>query len=250
MSWPRGWLVPPVPGAYPGGMTLTRAELERYSRQLLLPDFERAVSALRTSRVLVVGVGGLGTPLVTYLAGAGVGHVTLAESDEVSLSNLQRQVLYATPDVGRAKVEVAASRLQQLNPGVRVEARGALDQDVADAWVREHDVVVDATDNFATRYLISDACARQERPLVWGAAGGFEGMLSVFARGLSLRDVFPQPSTDDCDTVGVLGPVLGVVASAMAVEVLKLLSGVGDPLIGRLWTYDALSGRVRVIALR
>ncbi|WP_027482812.1 HesA/MoeB/ThiF family protein [Deinococcus pimensis] len=229
---------------------LSRAEIERYSRQLLLPDFEGAVERLRAARVLVVGAGGLGTPLVTYLAGAGVGRLTLCDDDTVSLSNLQRQVLYATPDVGRAKTEVAASRLQQLNPGVRVETRGAVTADVVDGLVSGHDVVVDASDNFTTRYLLSDACGRAARPLVWGAAGGFEGMLSVFSEGVTLRDVFPEPGGDDCDTVGVLGPLLGVVASAMAVEVLKLAGGVGEPLVGRLWTYDALSGRVRVIRLR
>lgn len=182
--------------------------------------------------------------------GAGVGHVTLCDDDTVSLSNLQRQVLYTTPDVGRAKTRVAAARLQQLNPGSRVEPHSAVTSDDADALVANHDVVVDATDNFTTRYLLSDACARAGRPLVWGAAGGFEGMLSVFADGLTLRDVFPEPGGDDCDTIGVLGPLLGVVASAMAVEVLKLVGGVGEPLIGRLWTYDALTARVRVIRLR
>jgi len=232
------------------GVGLSRDEIERYSRQLLLPGFAEGFSGVRTARVLLVGAGGLGSPVATYLAGAGVGALTVCDGDAVSLSNLQRQTLYAVADVGRAKAEVAVARLQALNPAVRFAASGVFDATNADALVEAHDVVVDATDNFTTRYLISDTCARLGRPLVWGAAGAFEGMVSVFGGGVSLRDVFPEPGGDDCDVIGVLGPVLGVVASGMAVEVLKLLSGVGEPLLGRLWVYDALTGRVRVIRVQ
>lgn len=217
---------------------------------MLLPDFADRFDRVRSARVLVVGVGGLGTPLVSYLAGAGVGALTLCDADEVSLSNLQRQLLFVTSDVGRSKVDVAAARLQALNPGVRIETAGALTaQNVAER-VSGHDLVVDASDNFETRYLVSDACAAANRTWVWGAAGAFEGMACVFDASCTLRDVFPQPSGDDCDTIGVLGPLLGVVASTMAVEVLKVLTGMGEPLLGRLWTYDALSGRSRLVKLR
>ncbi|AFZ68408.1 HesA/MoeB/ThiF family protein [Deinococcus peraridilitoris] len=231
-------------------MTLAREDIERYSRQLMLPGFADSMTTLRSARVLMVGVGGLGSPLSTYLVGAGVGQLTLCDGDRVSLSNLQRQPLFTAPDVGRLKTEVAAARLQALNPSVQLRTLGALNATNAPGLVRAHDVVVDASDNFTTRYLVSDACAAAGVPSVWGAAGGFEGMLSVFSGDLTLRSVFPEPGGDDCDTVGVLGPLLGVVASAMAVEVIKLLSGQGEVLLGKLWTYDALTGRVRTIALR
>lgn len=234
----------------PDPPSLSREEVERYSRQLLLPDFAQAMPRLRAARVLLVGLGGLGTPLASYLAGAGVGQLTLCDGDRVSLSNLQRQTLYVSADVGRPKTEVAAARLQALNPGVRLETAPALDTANAAALIGSHDLVLDASDNFAARYTVSDVCAALGKTWVWGAAGGFEGMLSVFRGGLTLREVFPEPGGDDCDTLGVLGPLLGVVASAMAAEALKLLGGVGEPLLGKLWTYDALSGRVRVIRLR
>lgn len=232
---------------------LSRTELERYSRQLLLPEFADRQEAIRAGRVLVIGAGGLGTPVVQYLAGAGVGGLGIADDDTVSLSNLQRQTLYATPDVGRPKAQVAAARAQQANPYVQVEVLPAMDKASAADLVTRFDVVVDATDNFTARYLISDACAQVGRPCVWGAAGGSEGMLSVFAGGRTLRQLFPEPDpsgaggAEDCDTIGVLGPLLGVIGSMMALEVLKLLSGAGDPMTGRLWVFDALSGRVRTI---
>lgn len=227
---------------------LSRTELERYSRQLLLPEFADRQPAIRAGRVLVVGAGGLGTPVVQYLAGAGVGRLGIADDDVVGLSNLQRQTLYATPDVGRPKAQVAAARAQQVNPFVQVEVLPAVGEANAAERISRFDVVVDATDNFTARYLISDACAQAGRPCVWGAAGGSEGMLSVFAGGRTLRQLFPEPTgAEDCDTIGVLGPLLGVVGSMMALEVLKLLSGAGDPMTGRLWVFDALSGRVRTI---
>lgn len=233
-------------------MILPRADVERYSRQLLLPGFDGAQERLRAARVLLVGVGGLGSPLATYLAGAGVGALTLCDGDTVSLSNLQRQTLYATPDVGRDKAAVAAARLQALNPGVRVTPCGPLTPENAVDLAADHDLVVDASDNFAARYLVSDTCAALGRRWVWGAAGGFEGMASVFGPDLTLRDVFPEPDAagEDCDTIGVLGPLLGVVASTMAVEALKLLGGLGETLFGTLWVYDALAGRVRQVRLR
>lgn len=226
--------------------------MERYSRQLLLPNFADRFDRVRAARVLLVGVGGLGTPIASYLVGAGVGTLTLCEFDTVGLSNLQRQLLFATPDVGRPKLEVAAAKLQLINPGVRLETAPELTADTARDLVAGHDLVVDASDNFSTRYLVSDTCAALDKTCVWGAAGAFEGMASVFGARHTLRDVFPEPgeTPDDCDTIGVLGPLLGVVASTMAVEVLKVLTGLGEPLLGRLWTYDALGATVRVLRLR
>lgn len=228
---------------------LLRDKVERYSRQLLLPGFGGAGEALAAARVLVVGLGGLGAPLAGYLAGAGVGQLTLCDSDTVSLSNLPRQPLYATPDVGRAKSEAAAARLQTANPGVRLRPAPALCPANAADLIAAHDLVVDASDTFEARYLVSDTCAALGRSWVWGAASAFEGMVSVFGEGRTLRDVFPEPGGDSCDVQGVLGPLVGVVGSAMAVEALKLLGGVGEPLRGRLWIYDAWSGSARVIRL-
>ena len=233
--------------------TADRDTVERYSRQLLLPGFAEAGAALSAARVLIVGLGGLGAPLAGYLAGAGVGQLTLCDSDVVSLSNLPRQPLYVTPDVGRAKSQVAAARLQAGNPGVRLSVAPNLDAHNAAQLIAAHDLVMDASDSFAARYLVSDSCSALGRSWVWGAASAFEGMLSVFGEGRTLRDVFPEPGVpetgDSCDAQGVLGPLVGVVGSLMAVEALKLLSGVGEPLRGRLWTYDAWSGSTRVIRL-
>ncbi|MBB6096924.1 adenylyltransferase/sulfurtransferase [Deinobacterium chartae] len=232
---------------------LSRNEIGRYSRQLLLPGWDRAVQErLLEARVLVVGSGGLGTPVLTYLAGAGVGHLGLCEFDTVSLSNLQRQTLFATHDVGRPKAEVAAARLQQLNPYTRVLRLGRLEAQRSAALVQDFDLVLDCSDNAEARYLVSDSCAALGRSWVWGAAEGFEGMVSTFDADFTLRDLFPQLEEvrADCDTVGVVGPLLGVVGSTMALEALRLLTGLGESLRGRLWTYDALSGEARTLRLR
>lgn len=232
---------------------LTRAELRRYSRPLLVPEWLEAGAQerLRAASVLVVGAGGLGGPVIAQLAGAGVGRLSIAEGDRVELHNLHRQTLFAVQDVGRLKAEVAAARVQAINPHVRVEVAPPLDEDNADRLVGGADLVVDATDNFASRYAIADACTRAGREWVWGAAAGLSGMVSVFGPGLGLRDVFPEPAdADSCAEAGVLGPLPNMVGAMMALEVLKVLGGVGEPLRGRLWTLDALSGRVRVLQLR
>ena len=232
-------------------MTLTRDELRRYSRQLLLPEFEAAQERLRAARVLVVGLGGLGAPVVQLLAGAGVGALRLSDGDAVGLSNLHRQALYASADVGRPKAEAAAAWVAAHNPHVRVETVPAFDPANADALLSGVTLAVDATDNFAARYALSDACLAAGISLVYGAAAGVEGMVTVFAPdGPGLRGLFPEaPEAEDCATLGVLGPLTGVVGSVMANEALKLLAGAGEPFTGRLWLYDALSGRSRSIAL-
>ncbi|GAA5534468.1 HesA/MoeB/ThiF family protein [Deinococcus aluminii] len=232
---------------------LARAELRRYSRQLLVPEWLEAGAQerVRAAGVLVVGAGGLGGPVILQLAGAGVGRLVIADGDTVDLSNLHRQTLFTAGDVGRPKAEVAAARAQALNPFVRVEVAGRLDAANADALVAGVALVVDATDNFEARYAVADACLRAGREWVWGAASGTSGLVSVFGPELGLRSVFPDPGdAESCDEAGVLGPVPNLVGSVMALEALKVLGGLGDALRGRLWTFDALSGRVRVLNLR
>ena len=232
---------------------LSRGELRRYSRPLLLPEWSgaQAQERLQVASVLVVGAGGLGCPALSYLAGAGVGRVGISDGDTVSLSNLHRQTLYSTPDLGRPKASVAAARLQQLNPYVKVEVLPAVTRESASELVRSYDLVLDCTDNFTARYLINDACMAAGRRWVWGAAGGTEGMASVFGPQYSLRDLFPSPDgAESCDDIGVLGPLLGVIGSLMAGEALKLLTGVGETLEGRLLTYDFMNARIRRIGLR
>lgn len=233
----------------PSRSELSRAELRRYSRPLLVPEWAEsdAQERLKASRVLLVGAGGLGGPVVQQLAGAGVGHLCVADPDTVSLSNLHRQTLFSTADVGRAKAEVACARAQDINPFVQVEARGAFCAE----WVREFDLTVDATDNFDSRYAIADACLAAGQRWVWGAASGTSGMLSVFGPELGLRDVFPVPDdSQSCAEVGVLGPVPNLIGQMMALEALKLLGKVGEPLLGRLLVFDALSGLPRILKLR
>lgn len=233
--------------------TLGRAELRRYSRQLLVPEWldAGAQERVRAAAVLVVGAGGLGGPVIAQLAGAGVGRLTVADGDTVALSNLHRQTLYSLADVGRSKAEVAAARAQGLNPHVTVQVAGWLDALNVGALVEAADLVVDATDNFETRYLLADACAGAGTSCVWGAASGTSGLVSVFGPELGLRDVFPDAQgAPSCEEAGVLGPLPNLVGSLMALECLKVLGGVGEPLRGRLWTFDALTGRSRLITLR
>lgn len=230
---------------------LSRAELRRASRPLLVPEWAEAGAQekVREARVLVVGAGGLGGPVIRQLAGAGVGALTIADSDTVSLSNLHRQLLFDSADVGRPKAEVACAAAQRVNPFVEVRAVSALTPENAEARIAGHDLTVDATDNFDSRYLIADTCRALGQEWVWGAASGVSGLCSVFGPHLGLREVFPTPEADSCDDLGVLGPVPNVVGAMMALQALLVLGRVGEPLRGRLWTFDALSGRVRVLKL-
>ncbi|SMB88753.1 adenylyltransferase and sulfurtransferase [Deinococcus hopiensis KR-140] len=238
-----------------GGVTappLSRAELRRYSRQLLVPEWQGAGAQerLRAAHVLVVGAGGLGGPALLQLVGAGVGRLTIADGDTVDLSNLHRQTHFSAEDVGRLKAEVAAARVQALNPYVQVQTAGWLDAGNAGDLVQGADLVLDATDNFVARYLLADTCRTLGREWVWGAASGTSGMVSVFGPHLGLRDVFPDPGgAESCEEAGVLGPLVVAVGSIMALEALKVLGGVGTPLRGRLWTFDALTARVHVLNL-
>ena len=230
---------------------LSPEDIRRYSRQLLLPEVGRdGQHRLAGSKVLIVGAGGLGAPAALYLAGAGVGTIGLVDFDRVDLSNLPRQVLYATEDVGQSKVAAAARRLNAVNPRVTIiPHEEPLTAATALERIEPYDVVLDTSDNFATRYLVNDACALLGKPDVFGSVYRFEGQLSVFdaQRGPCYRCLFPEPpppgSTPSCAEGGVLGVVPGIVGELQATEALKLLLGLGTPLIGRLLLYDALELR-------
>jgi adenylyltransferase/sulfurtransferase len=225
-----------------------RADIERYSRHLLLPQVGMpGQSRLAGSRVAVVGAGGLGCPALLYLAAAGVGTLGVIDDDTVELSNLQRQVLHATGSVGLAKTASAAQAITDLNPGVTVvEHAVRLDPGNATDLLRGYHLVVDGSDTFATRYAVSDACTLLGVPHVWGSVLRFDGQASVWwaGHGPCYRCVFPQPPPPDavpsCDAAGVLGAVCAAIGAVLASETLKLLLGVGDPLLGRLLVHDAL----------
>lgn len=230
-------------------------ELLRYSRQLVLPQVGlRGQRRLAAASVLVVGAGGLGSPALLYLAAAGVGRIGVADGDAVELSNLQRQVLHATPDVGRPKVASARDRLLALNPGVTVETFAArVDAAAAAALVPRFDVVVAGLDNAEGRYVLNDACVAAGRPLVEAGILGFEGFLTTIVPGTGpcFRCIFPEPpapgSVPGCAESGVLGPLAGVMGSLQAAEAIKLILGQGRPLVGRILTVDLLEGAFRVV---
>ena len=238
-------------------MPFSPDELLRYQRHLGLAGFgPDAQEKLRAGSVLVVGAGGLGCPALLYLAAAGVGRVVLLDPDTVDVSNLQRQILYGTADAGRPKALAAAERLRALNPHVAVDARPErLTRDNALALVRSVDVVLDGSDNFATRYLVNDACVLAGRPFVYGAIQGFEGQVSVFNHrdGPTYRCLFPEPpppgAAPNCAEAGVLGVLPGLVGALQATETIKLLAGIGEPLSGRLLLFDALSMSTRTLRL-
>lgn len=223
--------------------------LLRYSRQILLPQFDiDGQNRLLESSVLLIGLGGLGSPVAMYLAAAGVGRLVLVDHDSVELSNLQRQIVHATQDIGRPKVDSARDRLLALNPNTRVEAvERRLDDEGFDALMPGIDVVVDATDNFQTRFAINRACARHGVPLVSGAAIRFEGQVTVFRPGTPDSPCYRCLYSDEaavaetCSQTGVIAPLLGIVGSVQAMETLKVLTGIGRDLCGRLLLLDALT---------
>lgn len=233
-------------------------ELLRYSRQILLPQVDVAGQLrLKASRVLVVGLGGLGSPVALYLAAAGVGELHLADFDRVDLSNLQRQVLHDSDGLGLHKVESARRRLAAINPQVRcVTLARALDADGLEAAVGAVDLVLDCSDNFATRGAVNAACVRQRRPLVSGAAIRLEGQLSVFdprrEDSPCYHCLYGEGSEAEltCSEAGVLGPLVGLVGSLQALEALKLLAGFGEPLVGRLLLVDGFASRFRELRVR
>jgi molybdopterin/thiamine biosynthesis adenylyltransferase/rhodanese-related sulfurtransferase len=230
---------------------------ERYSRHLLLPEIgEAGQLRLGAARVVVVGAGGLGSPAACYLAAAGVGYLRLVDDDRVDRSNLQRQILHADTRVGALKVESAAATLGALNPRVAIDARAErLRAANVENLIRDVDVVLDGSDNLVTRYLLNDACVRLRKPLVYGAVHRFDGQVSVFwpGRGPCYRCLFPEPPPPDaapnCAEAGVLGVVPGIVGLLQASEVIKLVLGLGEPLVGRLVTIDARTTRFREVRL-
>ena len=234
---------------------LTPAELSRYNRQLILPELGlEGQQRLRESRVLVVGVGGLGSPVALYLAAAGVGTIGILDDDVVEISNLHRQVLHGTGDVGREKTASGADAIRRLNPLVRVrEHQERLNTARADSLLQGYDIIVDGSDNYPTRYAINDACARLRKVWVYGSVERFSGQVSVFGApdGPCYRCIFPEPpspgSTASCEEIGVLGAVPGVVGSLQATEALKWIAGIGEPLVGRLLQLDLGRGEIRIV---
>ncbi len=237
---------------------LSAEELQRYGRQLQMPEVTQAGQLrLKQARVLCVGAGGLGSPATLYLAAAGVGTLGLVEFDDVDLSNIQRQILYATDDVGTPKIDSAMRRLAALNPNVRLQPHPLrLDADNVLDLVAGYDLVVDGSDNFATRYLVNDACVLLGKPDVSASVYRFEGQLSVFdaRRGPCYRCLFPEPPPTElapsCAEAGVLGVLPGILGTLQALEAIKLILRQGEPLIGRLLLLDALPGEFREFAVR
>lgn len=237
---------------------LSDEELLRYSRQILLPQIDvEGQLRLKQSRVLVVGLGGLGSPVALYLAAAGVGELHLADFDTVDLTNLQRQVLHDTPSVGMGKVDSALARLAAINPEVSlVPLRTALDGDSLAAAVAAVDLVLDCSDNFSTREAVNAACVAAGKPLVSGAAIRLEGQLSVFDPRRENSPCYHclyghgNEAELTCSEAGVVGPLVGLVGSLQALEALKLLAGFGEPLIGRLLLIDALGSRFRELRVK
>lgn len=235
--------------------SLSSAQRRRYARQLVLPGVGiEGQQRLIAASVAIVGAGGLGSPAAMYLAAAGVGKLSLIDHDAVELSNLQRQLLHGTGDVGRPKTDSAAERIQSINPGVAVvRYQTRLDSDNALEILAGHDVIVDGTDNFATRYLINDASLRLHIPVVHGSVFRFEGQVSVFHPyvGPCYRCLFPEPPPADlapnCAEAGVFGAVPGVIGALQATEAIKLVVGVGDPLVGEMVTYDGLEQSIHKV---
>jgi molybdopterin-synthase adenylyltransferase len=239
---------------------LSEEQFQRYARHLILDEVgEEGQVRLLQSRVLVIGAGGLGSPLLLYLAAAGVGTIGLVDNDRVDITNLQRQIVHATGNVGALKVDSAQQTLAAVNPDIRVETRAVrLGPENAEAIIADYDLVADGSDNFATRYLLTDLCFRQGKPLVAAALSPFEGQLSTFRPYLGAghpcyRCLFRDPPPPDlvprCEEAGILGAVAGVLGTLQAVEVLKELLGLGDSLDGTLLLYDAMRARFHSIRI-
>ena len=241
---------------------LTRDEIARYSRHLIIPDIGVVgQQRLKSARVLVIGAGGLGSPTLLYLAAAGVGTLGIVDFDTVDESNLQRQIIHGQSDIGRPKAQSARDSIRDINPLVTVELHEfRLDAENAVALFNSYDLIIDGTDNFATRYLVNDAAVLAHKPYVWGSIYRFSGQVSVFwedapdGAGINYRDVYPEPpppgSVPSCAEGGVLGILCASIASVMGTEAIKLITGIGESLLGRLMIYDALAMTYRTIAIR
>ena len=241
---------------------LSRDEVARYSRHLIIPDLGvDGQKRLKKARVLVIGAGGLGAPTLLYLAAAGVGTIGIVDFDVVDESNLQRQIIHGVADVGRSKAQSARDSIVAINPLVQVRLHEfRLDTSNAVDLFNQYDLIIDGTDNFATRYLVNDAAVLAGKPYVWGSIYRFEGQVSVFwedapdGRGLNYRDLYPEPPppgmVPSCAEGGVLGMICASIASVMGTEAIKLITGIGEPLLGRLMIYDALEMSYRTITIR
>src|SRR5213595_3831768 len=239
-------------------VSLSQNEIARYSRHLIMPEVGmEGQKRLKAASVLLIGAGGLGSPLGLYLAAAGIGHIGLVDFDVVDFSNLQRQVLHGTPDVGRPKLQSAKEKLQAINPEVKLDLyETRLSAANALAIFKPYDIIIDGTDNFPTRYLVNDACVLMGKPNVYGSIFRFDGQASVFyaREGPCYRCLYPEPPppglVPSCAEGGVLGVLPGVVGTIQATEAIKLLAGIGEPLIGRLLLFDALRMEFRRLKLK
>ncbi|MBB5744739.1 molybdopterin-synthase adenylyltransferase MoeB [Brevundimonas variabilis] len=232
-------------------MAFSDEEIERYARHLVLSEIGGpGQQKLAAARILIVGVGGVGGPAALYLAAAGVGTIGLVDADTVGLSNLQRQIAFATDDVGRGKVEVVSQRLTALNPHVRIEAHPvALSADNAARLVTGHDLIIDGTDDFQTRFTVNAACVAAGVPLVSGALGRWSGQVGIFSGQPCYRCLVAEAPSDaeTCARVGVVGALAGIVGAMTALEAIKEITGAGEPLTGRLLLYDGLSATARTV---
>src|SRR5213594_2714249 len=242
-----------------GAVHLSAGELQRYSRHLIMPEVTtEGQKRLKAARVLCVGAGGLGSPAALYLAAAGAGRLGLVDFDRVDLTNLQRQILHGTKDIGRSKLESARDGLRDTNPDIEVELHECrLSSENAVKIVADYDVIVDGSDNFATRYLSNDVCVFAGKPNIYGSVFRFEGQTTVFAPQLGgpcYRCLFPEPpppeSVPNCAQAGVLGVLPGIIGMLQTIETLKLILGIGKVLIGRLLHFDALKAKFRELNLR
>ena len=252
----------PLPPLVEPAAELTREEVQRYSRHLIIPDLGLdGQKRLKNARVLVIGAGGLGSPALLYLAAAGVGTIGIVEFDVVDESNLQRQIIHGQSDIGRSKAESARDSVLEVNPLVEVRLHEfRLEPDNAVELFEQYDLILDGTDNFATRYLVNDAAVLASKPYVWGSIYRFEGQVSVFWEdapndlGLNYRDLYPEPPppgmVPSCAEGGVLGILCASIASVMGTEAIKLITGIGEPLLGRLMVYDSLDMTYRTIKIR
>lgn len=241
-------------------MSLTTEERIRYSRHIAIPSFGKSgQEQLKNAKVLVVGAGGLGSPMLIYLAAAGIGTIGIVENDTIDLSNLQRQVLYDSSEIGQSKIQVAKKKIEAINPSIKVELHETLlTRENAIDIISQYDIVADGTDNFPTRYLVNDACVLAGKTNVYASVYRFEGQVAVFnfensdgTRGPNYRDLFPEPPAPgmvpNCAEGGVIGALVGIIGSMQANEVIKLASGVGEVLHDRIFIYDAESGMSRTL---
>lgn len=228
-------------------------DLLRYSRHIFLPEMDLdGQQSLLNSRVLIIGLGGLGSPVLQYLAASGIGHLLLVDHDTVELSNVQRQICHGSNDVGKTKVQSAIEEASRINPTIKVEGfEQKADADVLQRLLPDVDLVVDCSDNFDIRYLINDACLAHKTPWVSGAAVALQGQVICFDPRLDdqpcYRCLYPQASEEqaNCSTSGILAPVVGIIGTLQALEVIKIIAGIGKPVLGRLQTFDALEGQWR-----